>query len=95
MKILKIYKQDNDFVMEHNNQFNHSFKSYFDSDIQVLGSLHDFAENGEDYRVEIRLDDKNSREMLEVYCNRTINLRADTWKNNKINHKKNEVELER
>lgn len=90
MKKLKIYKQDDDFVIERINQFNHSFKEFMDNDIQVLDRLRDYAENGEDYIVMVKIDNKVSQRTLEMFCDRTVNLKTTTWKGKNLNQ-----ELER
>lgn len=89
-KKLKIYKENDDYIVERINEFNYRFKESLDNDIQVLDRLQDYAENGKDYTVMIKLDDKYSQQMLEQFCDRTINLKTTTWKGKKINQ-----ELER
>lgn len=85
MKKLKIYKQNDDYVMERVNQFNHRFKEFLDNDIQVLDRLQDYSKNGEDYIVMIKLDDKYSQQMLKQFCDRTNNLKTTMWKGRKVN----------
>lgn len=90
MKKIKIYQEDDKYVMERINQFDHSFKERHDNSFSVEERLRDYAENGEDYTVEIKLENKIEQEYLEMYCDRTINLKTTTWKGQNVSQ-----ELER
>lgn len=54
MKKLIIYKENNEFVLERVNQFNHSTKRFFISKEGLFEALGAYGANLEDYELEVK-----------------------------------------
>lgn len=57
MKKLKIYKKDNEFVIERINEFNHSFKKKYITENGLFEAIDQYKYVIEDYKLEISDDD--------------------------------------
>lgn len=88
MSKINIFKEDDNFILEHVNSFNHATKRFFKSDIQLLESLKDYGEHSQmmnkKFVVDINLDDKIAQEYLEMFCDRVKNFQLTTWKGKPI-----------
>lgn len=88
MSKINIFKEDDNFILEHINDFNYSTKKIFKSDFQLQESLKDYAEHSEitskKFVVDINLEDKTAQEYLEMYCDRVKYFELTTWKSKPI-----------
>lgn len=77
MKKLKVYKQDNDFVLERINEFNHSTKRVFATEYGLLEGLEAYGASFDEYNVQIDLESKYIKNMIVKEVKEIANLKVD------------------